>query len=281
MNKNIINTLALLTEWSIILFLIYLNQKFENYWLMFFSVLAIGTRIHALGILMHEASHFNLFTNPKWNDWIAKLFITGPVFISLDSYRKTHQLHHQYSLTEKDPTHTRKSDVSIYNFPKKNSLSFIIELLQILCGYGVYLAISDLIRNRKNGPKPQTHHLIRFLKGMGFVCFLLLLNKFHYLNIYLIYWVLPCLTILPLLNYWRTISEHSAVSTAEPTRTVIYGQLLKWLLTPYNINYHLEHHLYPKKNWYKLTNLKKEEIEKLQVGTITLGFKQLWKELVL
>lgn len=281
MNKNIINTLALLTEWSIILFLIYLNQKFENYWLMFFSVLVIGTRIHALGILMHEASHFNLFTNPKWNDWIAKLFITGPVFISLDSYRKTHQLHHQYSLTEKDPTHTRKIDVRIYNFPKKNSLSFIIELLQILCGYGVYLAISDLIRNRKNGPKPQTHHLIRFLKGMGFVCFLLLLNKFHYLNIYLIYWVLPCLTILPLLNYWRTISEHSAVSTAEPTRTVIYGQLLKWLLTPYNINYHLEHHLYPKKNWYKLTSLKKEEIEKLQVGTITLGFKQLWKELVL
>lgn len=280
MSKNVINAIALTTEWSVILFLIYLNQKIENLWLMIFSVLLIGTRIHALGILMHEASHFNLFSNPKWNDRVAKLFITGPVFISLDSYRKTHQLHHQYSLTTKDPTHTRKANIAIYDFPKKKSLYFILDLLKILCGYGVYLALSDLLRNRSTAPT-KGKSFLGDLKICGIIVFIFILYKFNYLNTYLIFWVLPTLTVLPLLNYWRTISEHSSLYTPEPTRTVIYSSFLKWLITPYNINYHLEHHLFPKKTWYNLAKLKNEESEKLSIGTITIGFKQLWKEFVI
>lgn len=280
MSKNIVNAIALATEWAIISFLIYLNQKIANPWLMFFSVLLIGTRIHALGILMHEASHFNLFSNPKWNDRIAKLLITGPVFISLDSYRKTHQLHHQYSLTDKDPTHTQKASIAIFDFPKKNSFSFILDLLKILFGYGVYLALADLRRNRKTSNKKNSN-LLLFFKITVSALFIYSLYQTDYLSAYIIFWVLPCLTVLPLLNYWRTITEHSCIITAEPTRTVIYNPLLKWLITPYNVNHHLEHHLYPKKNWYNLANLKQNEVDKLSTGTITIGFKQLWQELVL
>lgn len=280
MSKNIVNAMALATEWTIISFLIYLNQRITNPWLMFFSVLLIGTRIHALGILMHEASHFNLFSNHKWNDRIAKLFITGPVFISLDSYRKTHQLHHQYSLTDRDPTHTRKANIAIYEFPKKNSLSFVFDLLKILCGYGVYLTLADLKRNRKTSVT-KNNNFLRFLKIAVFAFFIYTLFKTDYLNIYLIFWILPCLTVLPLLNYWRTITEHSSIVTVEHTRTVLYNPIMKWLITPYNINHHLEHHLYPKKTWYNLTKLNKNETDKLSIGTITVGFKQLWQELVL
>lgn len=280
MSKNIVNGVALFFEWSLILFLMVINQKIDNVFFHIFSIFVIGTRIHGLGILMHEASHFNLFTSSKWNDLLTQVFITGPVFISLDSYRKTHQLHHQYSLTDKDPTHTRKENIAIYNFPKKNNWQLITQLLKIFLGYGVYLSISDLRRNRKNHPGKRNFHKSIF-KVIGICVLLLLLYKYQVLNIYLTYWIVPCLTVLPLLNYWRTISEHSAVNSPEPTRTVIYSILLRWLIAPYNVNYHLEHHLFPKKPWYKLTNLKTEETQKLNIGTTTYGFKQLWNEFVL
>lgn len=279
MSKNFINILVLAFEWFLIIFFIYLNQKYNNSYFHIFSIILIGTRIHALGAMMHEASHFNLLTHPKWNDFIAKVFITAPAFISLDSYRKTHQLHHQYSLTEKDPTHTRKLNKKIYMFPKKSTSLFLKDLLKILFGYGVYLSLKDLFRNQSLNKNSQTPRLLVFkLLSIAGLWFLLVL--YGYFKIYLIYWVIPLLTVLPLLNYWRTISEHSSVSSLEATRTVIYPRIWQWLLTPYNLNYHLEHHLFPKKSWYKLNSLSEAEKIKTTQGTTTLGFHNLWKELV-
>jgi fatty acid desaturase len=277
--KNLINAMALLFEWSAIVVIIYINQFSQPIWFSIVSVILIGTRIHALGILMHEASHFNLFTNRTWNDLITKIFITTPFFVSLDAYRKSHQLHHQYSLTEKDPTHTRKSGVPVFAFPKKAPRSLAWELIKITLGYGVYLTICDLVRNRRQRSKKKS----RLKSSLNIiiasaVLFYFLRSPFQ--NLFIIFWLLPTLTILPVLNYWRTISEHSAVNAVEPTRSVVYGPILKWLLTPYNVNYHLEHHLFPKKSWFKLYRLSSLEKKQLAVGHTTYGFLNLWKEFV-
>jgi fatty acid desaturase len=277
-NKNVINLSVLICEWLLIIITIHLNQKISSLEFHLVSIIFIGTRIHALGILMHEASHFNLLTNPKLNDLVTKLFITGPVFISLDSYRQSHQLHHQYSLTEKDPTHTRKMGEDTFSFPKKNHTHLFFEILKISLGYGLYLTLKDLTRNHtyKKLSKPTSSKVI-WLAPLLYISIIIYTQNF--MN-YLCYWLIPILTVLPLLNYWRTITEHSNVSTPEPTRTVIYHPLLQWLITPYNINHHLEHHLFPKKSWYNLNQLSAHEKEKLKSGKITYGFINLWNEFI-
>lgn len=277
--KNTINVLALASEWLIIFLLIYANQNVDLVVFHTLSIIVIGTRIHALGILMHEASHFNLFTHYSANDWIASLFITSPFFISLDSYRQSHMAHHQFSLTEKDPTHARKNGIAIFEFPKQTTLNFLKQLIKITLGYGIYLSLSDLSRNQKSRPKSTSRLRSQISILIGLFLLIGLLAS-PYRNIALLYWILPTLTIVPLLNYWRTISEHSGLNTAEPTRTVVYPRLTQWLLTPYNVNYHLEHHLFPKKPWYQLKKLSPIEQEKLPHGHTTYGFTNLWNEFV-
>jgi hypothetical protein len=58
-------------------------------------------------------------------------------------------LHHQYNLTEKDPTHTGKQGESVFSFPKKSATSLFIELLRIISAYGILLNVREVLRNAK------------------------------------------------------------------------------------------------------------------------------------
>lgn len=265
-------------EWFLILFCIYINSQFFSLPLIILSIFFVGTRIHALGILMHEASHFNLNSNRKWNDWITKILITLPALLSLNSYRDSHLTHHKYSQTEMDPTFTRKTGISVFDFPKKNSLVFVCELFSILLFRGAFLAIKDLSRNRRSGAKGSRYELL--------IGLLLIATIFVFGGgpLFLLFWILPLLTVLPLLNHWRTISEHSSLpDCAEKTRTVIYHPITAWFIAPYNVNYHLEHHLFPGAPWYQLKelhlNLQKSPKRGSADGQVTQGLIPLWKEL--
>ena len=276
--KNAVNALAIIGEWSAIAVLIFLNARLISIPLALVSVFIIGSRFHALGILMHEAAHFNLFSSAKWNDFAAQVFLCSPFLISLSSYRTSHILHHQFSLTERDPTFTRKRGEPAFVFPKKSSRFFIWELAKIFFGYGIILNLKDVARNSQGQSKSK---LKSILIPIALIFTLAVLNYAGVLIWFFVLWLLPIFTVLPLLNYWRTICEHSAVSTPEPTRTVVYGMFSKWFLAPYNVNYHLEHHLFPKKPWYTLPAVHGQRPLGIEDGHVTNGLFNLWKEFVL
>ncbi len=276
--KNTVNAIAIIVEWTIIAFFIYSNIRFESMLFTILSVFIIGSRFHALGILMHEAAHLNLFTSQKWNDFIAQVFLCSPFLISLSSYRTSHILHHQYSLTEKDPTFTRKLGEPVFVFPKKTNGVFAWELVKIFFGYGIVLNLKDVTRNSQGQQKRKMKSvlisiLLSFMIGGLYFA--------GALKWFLMLWLCPIFTVLPLLNYWRTICEHSSVTTKEPTRTIVFSFFTKWFLSPYNVNYHLEHHLFPKKSWYALPALHRERPIGIEKGHVTYGIINLWKELVL
>lgn len=76
---------------------------------------------------------------------------------------------------------------------------------------------------------------------------------------FLLYWVVPYMTLFFLFLYVRGVAEHFGSMDYEEelgsTRTVIPYFWERWFFAPHNINYHLEHHLFPGVPFYSLPKL--------------------------
>jgi fatty acid desaturase len=80
----------------------------------------IGFFIANLQLFVHEAAHFNIHPNKKYNDKLANIFLCAVTGINIKSYRKIHWDHHLYLGTTKD------TETSYFNAP---TLSFILQTL--------------------------------------------------------------------------------------------------------------------------------------------------------
>ena len=76
---------------------------------------------------------------------------------------------------------------------------------------------------------------------------------------YAVLWVLPAVTVLQMILRVRAICEHGAprdhVSPLTAARTSLAGPLLRIVLFPHHVNYHIEHHLFPAVPHYNLPQL--------------------------
>ena len=68
--------------------------------------IVIGGVLHCFGAFVHDCSHLSVFRKP-WLDRSLGFLCGLPVFFPSASYRATHQLHHKYLNTAKDPGCTR------------------------------------------------------------------------------------------------------------------------------------------------------------------------------
>jgi fatty acid desaturase len=87
--------------------------------------------------------------------------------------------------------------------------------------------------------------------SLGLFC----LSQLHLLKDTLFYWFLPMFLIFPLIQRYRSIGEHFAVSYVNAhnsTRDVLAGWLEGFFLAPHNVHFHLTHHEYPHIPFYHL-----------------------------
>ena len=71
-------------------------------------------------------------------------------------------------------------------------------------------------------------------------------------------WILPTATVLPLLLRIRGVAEHEGVPGGDEvreTRHVAANRVEAALLSPFHINFHTAHHLFPSVPWYNLPAL--------------------------
>jgi fatty acid desaturase len=69
-----------------------------------FGVIVVGASQHGLGGVLHEATHFMLFSNRKLNDLAADWLAGFPLYTSIHHYRLYHLAHHQFiNDPERDP----------------------------------------------------------------------------------------------------------------------------------------------------------------------------------
>ena len=249
---------AMAMNWLIIASTMIFCIHFFNPALYVLAILIIGARMHALAILMHDATHFRFLKNRRWNDLITNLTTMYPIFSSIDQYRQNHLRHHQHLNTEHDPDWVAKFGKREFTFPKTR-LEFILTVLSYFTLIqGIRDTLWFLRRFGSSEKKAKTGRLnyVRLAFYVVLATVLTLTGGWAYFGLY---WVIPYLTTFFMFQYIRSVAEHFGELEYDhllsSTRTVRANWLERFFLSPHNVGYHLEHHLYPGVPFYNLPRL--------------------------
>lgn len=253
--KNYRFVLAVIYEWLIVAASIAICQLYFNPLTYLLALLVIGARMHAMAILMHEASHYRFIRNRSLSDLISNLTLSFPLSFSVQDYRRTHNPHHQFLNTEKDPDWMDVKDLPSFQCPQSKR-EFITRLLLYIPGVQGIRDLSWTFQ-RINQHKKPLHMKLQMLGyyavAAGIITWLGAWKTFA------LFWIVPLMTTFLLFVYLRSYAEHYGEleykNLLDGTRTTFPNFLERFFIAPYNIFYHIEHHLYPGVPFYHLPKL--------------------------
>jgi len=208
-------------------------------WLLPVSFILMG-RVHAqFASLMHEAAHRLLFANRRVNDFVGRWLLGYPSFSSTDAYRRVHMAHHREEFGPDEP------DMPLYaGYPITNA-SMRRKLLRDAEGRTGWKLLKAQLRQWNSPNKVQR---ATFWKIMGCQAVLLaaaILSGHWWL--YPVLWVAPYLTVWRVINRLRSIAEHGGMERSKDRRRTTHSVeqhvLARFMLVPYNIGWHLAHHV--------------------------------------
>ncbi len=230
------------------------------------AVMWIGARQHALAVLMHDGAHYRILRSRRWNDVLSETLLAWPLFVTMRSYRRTHFAHHRHVNTSDDPDWLRKQGGE-WRFPKswRDLLGMLLAdalALNTIQTFAFVLALSrtgggDL----KSAARPaavRKEHLYVACRLAYTVALIGGLAWAGLLVPFLIYWMVPLLTWFKMILRVRSIAEHFAVENDHvytATRTTYPSWFERLFVASKNVNYHLDHHLYPAVPFYRLPKL--------------------------
>jgi fatty acid desaturase len=197
-----------------------------------------------LSILMHESNHNLLFKNRSLNRWVG--FICGfPSLVSVSAYRTLHLAHHAHTSTHKDPDSMEQS------VPKSIPMVIFFYIFLLI---GAYLYLAHLVKTSISlaNKTMRRQIIVEYLLIITIFTALFLFVPF---SIMLHIWLIPLLIAAQLTNV-RGLAEHSLTTHKNvftETRTVTSNQFVSFMMN--NLNYHLDHHLFPGVPWYNLQRL--------------------------
>jgi fatty acid desaturase len=246
--SNLVGALLVLQAWALIVGSMALFAWWPNPFTFLLGVMVIGGRQLGLAILMHDAAHGLLFADRRLNDRVGSWLCAFPVFTSLTLYRPYHLQHHRFTQQAEDP------DLSLSQAFPTSRASLRRKILRDLTGQTAFLRRGEQIR-RALGPaeapiRDQLGNLWRTEKGPLIANFGLLagLSAAGYWWLYPVMWLLPLATWYQFVSRIRNIAEHAVVPDNDDplrnTRTTYANPLVRLLVAPFWVNYHLEHHLF-------------------------------------
>ena len=259
------STLAIVHCWGVILGAWIVASVWTNPLTVILAIMIVGARQLGLFVLTHDGAHGALYANRKVNDWVCEWVLNRPFTDEkIDTYRKYHVQHHVNTQQEDDP------DLALSKpFPISKS-SFRRKVIRDLTGQTGLDQYGRIVRAAFRGDNlSQRLANARRRIGPNVVINLLFLAGFAAAGVwhmYFLLWWVPALTWNRFVVRLRNIGEHAVVPDNDDrlrnTRTTIASWWERALIAPYNVQYHLEHHLVVNCPQYKLKDAHKMLIEK-------------------
>jgi fatty acid desaturase len=231
-------------------------------------VAVIASRQHALMVLTHDGIHKRLSRTLWINDWGTRLLAAFPLFISLSKWRFIHLYHHQYTHTTDDP------DRAIYARYPLGSKKFWRLLLRDVCGINVVSTLkyfidmpfltADFNRRFLGAARAAQCRQVADMRAFAIFWSVVVLGGVYFGSskaalVFVLYWLIPYGTCTQVFFRIRGAIEHGNVpephNPYRQTRTYFIHPILGFFFSPKQVNYHLEHHLYPSVPFYYLPQL--------------------------
>ncbi|HYL88748.1 MAG TPA: fatty acid desaturase family protein [Burkholderiales bacterium] len=265
-------TVAVLEDFSVLAAAIALGLAYwPNPLVLVPAVVVIGTRQHALFVVVHEAAHYLLYESRWLNDLVGRAcaMVQG---LSMCTYRVIHRLHHNNLYGELDP------DTALHGGYPRGRMYLLRKLGKDLSGltawktYAYFLGGAPALNTATHvalRPLDDTSAKLRAEarsdRNIVIALHVVLLGAFamsgHLLQ-YLVLWIVPLVTVVQAILRLRAIAEHGATtdfsSPLTAARTNLGPAWVRWLIFPHHVNYHIEHHLYASVPHYDLPRLHAE-----------------------
>jgi len=204
-----------------------------------FVVVLMG-RTHAqFASLMHEAAHRLLLKKKSVNDWVGRWLLGYPSFTTTEGYRRVHMAHHREEFGPEEP------DIPLYaNYPVP-AASLRRKLWRDATGRTGFKLLRQQLRSLRN-PDLDARHVQYKIWGVQIVM-LGAAIAFGVWWLYPLFWLLPYLTVWRVINRLRSIAEHGGMMASKDRRITTHSvrqrRGARFILVPYNIGWHLAHHV--------------------------------------
>ncbi len=243
-------------DWTIIIIAFLFFYTWGNILSFLLLMLVTGNRQHALTVLGHEASHYTLSSNKKFNDFISDLTAFWPLGITTSGYRNVHIKHHSYTNTEKDPELAHRASRSPqWDLPISLPRIFKYCLEDLLgFSYKDYIIIVTFSK-----PNKKREYIPLTLFHMVFNGLFVLLGLWWIPMV----WYACLITSFLMFFRMRTFLEHLG---SDGTHRLYLNWIERQIIAPHNIWYHWEHHSYPTVPYYKLPKVREKLNKKLIIS---------------
>lgn len=226
------------------------------------SFFLVACKQHALGIIMHDATHYRLFSNRRLNELASNWLCAFPAGMVTSCYRRGHLPHHVFTNRPNDPYWARLVEDPAYRFPQSRQSFRRLLLRDLFClNFAAWRPIlrywtgwGAVIDNREK--------LLTGSERLQFAAFWLIVaaaaiasGAWPWL---IVLWLLPLHTLCLAFMRVRIVAEHNLDDSGPElshTRHVDASWLERLTLAPLNINYHIAHHLFPSVPLHNLPRL--------------------------
>lgn len=239
----------------------------------FAAFMLMGRQYARFASLGHEAVHRTLFSNRKLNDVVGRWILSYPSWVPFELYRRAHLDHHRDEMGPKEP------DKALYRSYPISPSSLRRKLVRDATGQTGWKLLKGLLRA---GAKRKPTALRILGCQLALIAIFVLVGR---PELYLFLWLLPHLTVWRVINRLRSIAEHGGLMRSSDRRQTTHDVKQSWLasfcLVPFNIGFHLAHHVdMGVPNW----NLPRLHEELLASGWVTSdysypNYRRLWREL--
>ena len=217
--------------------LIWLSVRYV--WTLPLTFVLMGRAFAQFASLMHEAAHRLLFANKRANDWVGRWLLGFPAFTSTDAYRRVHMAHHRDEFGPDEP------DMALYAGYPIGHASFRRKLIRDATGQTGLKLMRQLLGNVRSTDRRSRRTVWKILAIQAVLLGAAIASGRWWL--YPVLWLAPYLTVWRVINRLRSIAEHGGMQLSSDRRETTHSVRQSWparfMLVPYNIGWHLPHHV--------------------------------------
>lgn len=233
----------LLLAWGIALGSIAMVWAYPRWYTIVLAFLIVSARQQALLNVEHECIHGKLVPSRRWNALIGRYLCAAPVGSPFSASRARHLSHHRLLATPEDP------DRELHDGPRQRTRGGLARhfIGGLLGGYAGMVLMGPPTKARSDSAEARRDLLSLVIVQLVLAVGLTLASAWW---VYPALWLAPLVTVTVLGHLVRSFVEHAVTDREKPEHanrliTIKSNWVERFLVAPYAMNYHAEHHLLP------------------------------------